>query len=209
MRNILVLFVLFGGKILALQDSVLFTKDYVFAEGIYLSFSQFRDQKPLDPSRIESTYERNNPQFLQQVLQKPAFQYKNEKDSLITVRTSSVWGYSRGGIVFVNHGKEFNRLMVIGSLCHFTAYVSTGSFQHDPYNLGVNTQPGYAQEQFMVDILMGRILPFSPIAMEFVLQRSDKLLAEWNALSKKKKKNSAFLYLRKYNQEFPLYFPGK
>ncbi|MCC7303244.1 MAG: hypothetical protein IT233_11440 [Bacteroidia bacterium] len=203
----LLLLLLFSLCVSAQGDSVKYSKEFTFREGVYLSFEQFRKQTPLHTDRIVSGYEKTDPGFLQKVLQKTTLTYRNEKDSAITVKTAAVWGYSRGGIVFVNHGREFNRLVVIGSLCHFTAYVNNTTYQHDPYNLGVNTQPGYAQEQFMIDILMGKTMPFTPIAIEFVLQRDDALLKEWQALSKSAKKKSAFLFLRKYNEKYPLYFP--
>ncbi len=191
----------------AIVDSLLYSKDYTFPDGIYLSFEDFKYQRPILKERIVSNVDKNDEQFMLKVMQKNVITYTITGDTTRSVKTNALWGYSRGGIVFVNHGKEFNRLVIIGSLCHFTAFVTTYGYQHDPYNLGTNSQPGYAQEQFMIDMLLGKIMPFSVMAMEFVLPRDEELYKEWTALSKKKKKNSTFLFLRKYNQKHPLYFP--
>ncbi len=194
---------------LSQNDSVPYSKEYVFKEGLYITFDNFRTQSPVTKERIISDLDKNDDQFISKILQKGTLKYKDNKDSVIQIKTGKVWGYARNGIVFIFHGTGETRIMVIGSICHFSALVeSPVALQHDPYNLGSNTQPGYSQEQFILDVQTGKVMGFNVSSMEFILQRDPELMQAFTALSKKKKRQSIFIYLRKYNDKHPLLFPA-
>jgi hypothetical protein len=61
--------------------------------------------------------------------------------------------------------------------------------------------------QFLLDFSTGKIFDYSIGGMEVLLMSDPELHDEFTQLKKKKKKQSLFLYLRKYNERNPLYFP--
>ena len=144
--------------------------------------------------------------------------YLDSSGSKQTVQPQKLWGYSKNNGVFIYYEKEFSRISVIGTLCHFTAnvtqYMTVGNpgFGYGGYggmgSMGPRTIATKELKQFMIDMGSGKIYDFSVDNMEFILQADPLLFAEFKALKKKEKRESTFLYLRKFNQGHPLYFPA-
>ncbi len=210
MKNFMgiLLFLVFPATTLPAQvDSIAHYPGFEFREGIYLNFDQFRANRPIPSEKIVSNYPRESSSFLDKVVQNPKIQYYDFRDSLVTVKTSSIWGYSKNSAVYISHGRDFNRIMVMGSICHYSAYIYSPNPIYDPYNLGSNN-PNYQTFQFVLDTKTGTSLAFNVTNMEKLLARDPQLYQEFMALKKKKKRNSIFVYLRKYNERNPLFFPN-
>jgi hypothetical protein len=105
-------------------------------------------------------------------------------------------------------------MVVIGSLSHFVATIAQKT-ANDPFGYGYNNGLGYnpypryvySTQQFILDFESGNIYDFDVEHMEVLLQRDQNLLKEFDALKRKQKRDSIFLYLRKYNEKHPIYFP--
>ncbi|MEW6469585.1 MAG: hypothetical protein AB1458_11705 [Bacteroidota bacterium] len=191
----------------AMTDSIVYSKDFEFAEGLYLSFSDFRNNHPVPKASIVSLYDKSAIDFFKKELQKTQIAFIDTSGKQITVYTHKLWGYSSSGNVYINYGVDFYKIQVIGSLCHFTAFVQIvlggDPTLQNPYDM----RDGYQMEQFMMDMETGKIAVFNYTNMQGFLKRDEELYKDYSALSKKKKKESAFIYLNKYNQRHPLYFP--
>jgi hypothetical protein len=61
--------------------------------------------------------------------------------------------------------------------------------------------------QYLFDFYSGEIVEYSIDKMEEYLKRDEVLYKEFMELSKKKKKEFAFKYMRLYNEKHPVYFP--
>lgn len=79
-------------------------------------------------------------------------------------------------------------------------------YYNDPFG---NPYPRYTyiSSQYILDFEFGKVLEFTVENMEAVLQRDAELYKEFLALKKRKKRDSIFLYLRKYNEKHPIFFP--
>jgi len=191
------------------SDSVAYSKDFEFKEGVYLNYEQFRENRPIAKDKIVSNYNPNGMSFIGDVLSKEHFTYKDGAGAEQKVRTNSIWGYCSNRTIYINYKNDFNRVPIIGSVCHFTAYVYSYASYNNPYmdNSMLNTIPDL--RQFMIDTKTGSIYEFLPANLELILVRDAELFKEFSALTRKKKRDSTFLYIRKYNEKHPLVFPGR
>ena len=62
-------------------------------------------------------------------------------------------------------------------------------------------------KQYLIDIESGKVLEFDVENTELLLMKDDKLYEEYVQLSRKKKKELMFVYVRKFNENNPLYIP--
>ncbi|MFM2017053.1 MAG: hypothetical protein RL007_709 [Bacteroidota bacterium] len=192
----------------AQTDSVAYSQGFAFSEGVYLNFSQFRSNKPIPKSRIVLDGDTTRPDILKQTLSKTTFQWRDTNGVIQTTKVSTVWGYSENKTVYTLLNAQFNRIVVIGSICHFTSYVTDyrytgpGTYPNQQYGVPVETL-----QQYILDVDSGQFYVFQVSSMEYVLQRDPLLYAEYAALKKKQKRDQMFIYLRKYNEKHPLMFP--
>lgn len=189
-------------------DSVQYVQGFSFSEGVYLTYNDFIRNAPLPKSAvIFEALDTARLDYLKQTLTKDSFKWKDSSGVLHTTKTVSVWGYSENSTVYIRWNYTFNRVTVIGSICHFTAYVTnymyTGPGTYPNQQYGTPTE---SLQQYVLDTKTGSIYDFNVQTMEFLLQRDTALAAEFAALKKKEKRNQTFVYLRKYNEKHPLYF---
>jgi hypothetical protein len=62
-------------------------------------------------------------------------------------------------------------------------------------------------KQYLIDFDSGKVLEFDVENTELLLMKDDKLYEEYVQLSRKKKKELMFVYVRKFNENNPLYIP--
>jgi len=62
-------------------------------------------------------------------------------------------------------------------------------------------------KQFIMDFETGKVLDYNVQNMEIVLMRDPELYDEYMGLRSRKKKQLKFLYIRKFNERNPVYFP--
>lgn len=191
------------------QDSVMYSRDFTFKEGIFLSFNDFKANNPVPKNRIVSKYDNTSFDFLKMEMQKNELIYLDNQNVQQTIKPGNVWGYCSGNSLFVRYGKDFNKVVVIGAICHFVAIIETYNRVYDPYyDYNYNARPNYEQRQIILDMKTGTYGDFNVENITLILKRDEKLYAEFNTLSKRKKRDGLFIYLKKYNDAHPLYFPG-
>ena len=210
----LFVFLFFNGIenfLFAQEKTVQYTKDFEFKNGIYVSFSDFKKNNPINTAKIISDYNKTSRDFFTQLLSKSPFSYTDSLGKEQSQKSSDIWGYCQNGTVYVNHGTDFNRVTIIGSIFHFVASVQRPIGVSDPF---MNNDPFYnsqhlvySTEQFVLDFETGKILDFNVQTMEALLSRDAELSKEFAALKKKQKRDGIFIYLRKYNEKHPIYFP--
>lgn len=211
MRAIIILFIFWGSEAFAQQKVVQYTREFEFREGIYLSIWNFKNNSPVPRSRIIFNSNKDDKDFFRYVLDKTTFSYIDSLGKEQQMKTNSAWGYCSNGTVYINHGTDFNRVNVVGSLCLFVAVVPVKVGMNDPFyrdqSFGTPQQQyTYVSNQYMIDLETGKVLEFDVEHMEYILQRDEALYKEFEALKKKQKRDGIFVYLRKYNEKHPVYF---
>lgn len=192
----------------AQQDSVTYGTNFRFTDGVYLQFADFRSNRPILKSSIVSDYDPSRLDFIRQVLSKNTFIYKDANGTEQTVSTSKIWGYAENGAAYVWLNNAFNRIMVVGSICHFTAYETTYAYMGSPVGYGsAQGTPQQQMVQLVLDTKTGAVMHFDSDAMLTLLKPDKKLFDEFSALHKRKRKEQLFIYLRKFNEAHVLKFP--
>lgn len=205
-RIINILIFIFISSQLFAKDSIAYSRDYEIKEGFFLTVSDFINNSPISKSLIVSNYPKTDNDFLSQVATQKQITYKDEKGVEQKIETNSIWGYCQNRAIYINFNKELKRVNVIGTLFHFTAMVTVYSPYRDPMNTtyGINSIQSQLQ-QFIYDTRTNKIMDFTVKNMEVILKDDDALYKEFMKLKKRKKADSIFIYLRKYNEKHPLY----
>jgi len=216
MKSFALVFLFFFAMLnISAQAVVQYAPGFEFREGIYLRFDDFRNNNPVAKNSIISKFNKSDTEFLSTVLDEKTFSYKDQNDSTRIVNTEEVWGFSRNGAIFIRIEDGFNRIAVLGSISHFVAtitvyYNGMNNPFFNPY-YGPSTMPTTTQEmhQMILDFKTGRTTDFTQENLEIILQRDQKLFDEFSNLKKSQKKDLLFVYLRKYNEKHPIFFPAE
>jgi hypothetical protein len=208
------------------SNMVRFTPEFKFSDGIFLNFSQVKSDSPLPKSKILTTIDYNNDDFFGEILKEKQINFYDEFGAKQSVLTKNIWGFSRNGNLYIKVNDELNRITYIGSISHFIAnitsypnspydpYMYNGYNPYNSYNYGYgnpysNNLGNKEVRQFILDFETGKVLDFEVKSVESILVRDPKLYDEFSALSSRKQKQLKFLYIRKFNERNPLYFPDK
>lgn len=192
---------------------VKYSSGFRFNEGLYVRHSQLLHNDPVPKTRIISKYNKSDFDFFDKLLDDNVIVYYDEYGLRKEVEVNDLWGFCRRGSIYINWGDDFNRIPVVGSLCHFIASVTTyedryynPSYGYSYYNTPT-TQSKTEIYQFMLDFKTGKVIEYSVNNIKVILMADPELFDEYNELKKKKQKQMKFLYLRKFNEKHPLYVP--
>ncbi|NLI24568.1 MAG: hypothetical protein GX419_07690 [Bacteroidales bacterium] len=219
-------FLLAQGDLSAQTDTtglVRYTPEYRFTDGIFIDFMQVRNNRPIAKSRILTTVDYNDPSFFNQILKQNKISYYDEMGVKREIAADKIWGFARNGSLYYRIGQNFNRIMIVGSICHFIGTVTTYnpryyspyiydyySYPYSPYSYGYPYSSMETQEakQFILDFETGQVYEFTVSNVEALLIRDPQLYEEFMALSSRKKKQLRFMYVRRFNERNPLYLPA-
>jgi len=215
------LFILLATTVNAQPDSSLleeYTPEFSFKEGIYLNFGQVQANAPLPKSRVITNSDYNDPEFFDKVLQKDKIFFYDHLGNKNELRTKDIWGYSRNGYIYIKLDDGFFRITMIGAICHFIAsetvyrgvsptdYYSYSPY-YDPYYRSPYSRESTEVRQYLLDFSTGNVLSYDESSLKILLMKDPVLHDEYLALSNKKRKQQIFMYLRKFNEKHPLFFP--
>jgi hypothetical protein len=185
-------------------DSVSYSHDFDFNEGFYLSINQFKSNSPIPKQAIISPVPKGEPDFFKQVTEQKTLSYMDLEGKEQHLETANIWGYCQNRSVYVNFNNGFNKLNLIGTLCHFTSIIKINVGYPMSYNYGYNNTIEELR-QFVLDTKNNRVYDFDVKNMEFLLSNDNDLSNQFAVLKKRIKSNSIFIYLRKYNEKHPFY----
>ncbi len=94
----------FSGSLIAqegqqIREMVKFTPDFKFKDGIYLSFDQVRLNDPISKSKILTSTDYNDKDFFRNLFESEKIYFYDEMGIRQEIEKSSVWGYSRNGVL--------------------------------------------------------------------------------------------------------------
>jgi len=228
---------LFAADLVAQSDStynmVRYTTEFKFREGFYLNFDQVKNNKPIPKSRVLTSIDYNSKTFFDQVSESQSITYFDDLGNSQEVETNKLWGYSKNGILYINIGGAFNRITIMGNICHFVANITTYSnrynspygyspYGYNPYGYGYSpygySPYGYSpygsptyrtteMRQFLLDFSTGKVLEYDTKNVKMLLMNDPELHDEFSSLRSKKQQQLRFMYIRKFNERYPLYIP--
>jgi len=202
----------FGQKDSAAVKKIKYSNDFRFEDGLYLKFENFKTNSPVMKTRIVSTSDYSVPDFFDKAFENNKIQVFDDIGSIQEIKKSDVWGYCNNGVIFIYWNNEFNRINLIGALCHFMADVTIINRPYDPYNYSSSyynyNQPNPTSSetrQYILNFETGQVLDYEAKSIEISLMSDPELYDEFNKLSKKKKKQMVFFYMRKFNERHPVF----
>ena len=195
---------------------VKYSPDFHFKEGIYVNFDQVKNNDPIPKSRIIADMDYNDPDFFDKVLSGSKVYYYDNLGNRKSLNVSKLWGYCRNGFIYVSMETGFCRITLIGAISHFVAthtYYNNSmspyayNYYTDPYTMSPYSQPTSEMRQYVLDFNTGRIMDYTPESVGVLLMQDPALHDEYMSLRRKKMKQMMFIYIRKFNEKHPLYFP--
>lgn len=223
----MILVLLAGG--LAAQDGgenemVKYTTDFQFRDGIFANFQMVKNNRPIPPARIVTDADLFDREFYDKVTSTKEITIYDENGVRKVIKTDKVWGYGRNGVLYINVGGSFHRISFVGSISHFVASITTYNpryydpYYYNPYyynsyqyNRYMNPRSNYAStelKQYVLDFETGKVMEYNTEAVEVLLMKDPELYDEYVALRSRKKKQMKFVFIRRYNEKHPLYFPS-
>lgn len=225
-RLLTILILIFSGSsLLAQQDSlnmVKYTPDYKFRNGLFLNFGQVKNNSPIPSARIVSNKDPGDFNFFRDLVEENTIAYFDEYGSREEVKTSNIWGFAQGGNLFINYNGEFNRIPIIGRVCHFIAdvtvyesyyddpfYYDRYDYYYNPYYYRPYNRMSRSKEmrQYIMRFDTGEVLPYDREAIKVILMEDPELYEEYNNLRKRKQRDLMFFFLRRFNEKHPIYLP--
>jgi len=215
------------------EGMVKYTPDFRFNDGIYLNFDQVKLNSPIPKAKILTSIDYNDREFFNKILESDKIYFYDNMGVRQEIAKNTIWGYSRNGVMYVQIQESFNRITFVGSICHFVADITTYDSRaysspygyYDPYyspygysnyyNPYSSYYSPYRQssmtrnelKQYLIDFESGKVLEFNVENTELLLMKDNQLYEEYVQLSRKKKKELMFVYIRKFNEKNPLYIP--
>jgi hypothetical protein len=216
------------------KEMVKYTPDFRFNDGIYLNFDQVKNNKPIPKARILTSVDYNDREFFKKIFETGKIYFYDNMGIRQEVDQNNIWGYSRNGVIYVQVQGNFNRITFVGSICHFVADVTTydsryynspygyydpyyypygySNYYYNPYSpyyspYGRSNMSRTELKQYLIDFESGKILEFSVENTKLMLMKDSNLYDEYVQLSRRKKKQLMFVYIRKFNEDNPLYIP--
>jgi len=203
---------------------VQYSHDYEFRDGIFPNFESVLDNYPIPAARIVTDEDMFDRAFYEKVTSQKELVIYDENGVKKVLKIETIWGYSRNGVLYINVGAAFHRISFMGSICHFVATVTTyNPNQYDPYyynpyysnsyyhNRYAMPQPntgGTDLRQYLLDFETGDVMEYDTESVEVLLMKDPELADEYQALRSRKQKQMKFVFIRRYNEKHPLYFPA-
>jgi len=215
------------------EGMVKYTPDFRFKDGIYLNFDQVKLNRPIPKAKLLTSVDYNDREFFKKVLASEKIFFYDDLGVRQDIDRSSIWGYARNGVIYVQIQENFNRITFVGNICHFVAditsydsrsygspygyydpyyspygYSSYYSPYSSPYYSPYRSNMGRSElKQYIIDFESGKVLEFDVENTELLLMKDNTLYEEYVQLSRRKRKDLMFVYIRKFNEKNPLYIP--
>lgn len=212
MRHLsLILLFSLTSRLYSQSDSVAFSKDFILYEGLYLTYTDLRHNWPISKEKIITKIDKNQLEFYSKLIEDDNIEYIERDGNKATIMAEKVWGFCQNNVVYLNSNKSFFRITVFGAISFFLASVPV-TYSSPGYNVFINGPSGSTTtaneiREYLMDFYTGKRVEFNLENLENMLKKDEEIYKEFMALSRKKKKEQANRYIRKYNQKHPVYFP--
>lgn len=209
-----------------MEGMVKYTPGFEFNDGIYANFDMVKANHPIPPARIVTDEDMFDREFYDKVTSEKEIVIYDENGVKKVMQTSDIWGYGRNGTLYINIGSGFHRISYLGSISHFVASITTYSpnyydpYYYNPYYSNAYYYNRYSTmprsnyhstelKQYLLDFDTGEIMEYETESVEVLLMKDPELADEFGALRNRKKKQMKFVFIRRYNERHPLYFPAR
>lgn len=181
-----------------------------FRDGIFANIAMVKSNSPIPASWIETDMDIDDRKFYKNITRSREIIFYDDNGVRSVLETRSIWGYSYRGDLHINVGGAFHKIDFVGRLSHFAASKTT--YEEIP----VSGYEGYfipvlvttRKREYIVDIEENKVWSFDLEGMKQALNNDSLLLDEFMSLTKRDQNNSMYIFLRRYNEKYPLEISG-
>lgn len=171
------------------------------ADGVYCSFSAFRNNKPdlVKEQLIKSVY---NTEFtIRQWSGTEDLYYSNAQGEKTALSRDSIWGFAENGVVYIYLGHRFHKIHTLGQISYFLESYPIIKGNMAP----VVTETKATSSYRLLDMETGDLYDYRVETLTTLLASDEAIFNEYKAItSLKSKKKKMFLFLEKFNKAHPL-----
>jgi hypothetical protein len=216
------------------SDSVKYTPDFKFKDGIYLNFDMVRENNPIPKAKLLTSVDYNDREFFSQLMKGDKIYFYDNMGMRQELDKSSIWGFARNGVIYRKVQDNYYRITYFGSIIHYVADITTYdqnnyysgypyggyynpyySSYYNPYYSSPYSYGGYPNSsssrtnlyQFIIDFETGDEREYNLQSLEVILMRDPELYSEFQSMRGKNKKKMMFVFLRRYNEKHPVFIP--
>jgi len=198
------------------QDSIQYDSDFEFYDGLYMSFEDFKNDNPISFDKVISTLSVNDPLLIDGLLREKSFRYKDGLGEIREMLVNEIWGFAWHGRPFVRLN-AINYMGIVSNLGklrqgrnEYGNFTEIGSISIVQVNMLMSNPIYSAQQtgQFLFSMKTGNLMPYGTFNAKEMFADDQELLIAFKSLgSVEKQEQQLFLFIRRYNERHPLYFP--
>jgi len=213
-------------------DSVRYTPDFKFRDGIYMNFEMVKQNSPIPKAKLLTSVDYNDREFFTQLFKGDKIYFYDNMGMRQELDKNNIWGFARNGVLYRKVQDNYYRITYFGSIVHYVADVTTydpgnyysgypygyyspyyssyNPYYYSPYSYGSPSSGSTRTKlyQFIIDFETGDEREYNLQSLEAILVRDPDLYAEFESMRGKNKKKMMFVFLRRYNEKHPVYIPA-
>ena len=170
-------------------------------DGVYLSFSAFRNGKPdlIKSQLVSSVY--NNDFTIRKWSNTENLYYNDASNVKMSMDHKSIWGFSENGVLFLFLGNKFHKVTVLGQISYFLESYPVIKGNMAPVVTDTKATSSYR----FLDMETGEIADYTVENLQDLLQRDETIYNEYMAItSLKSRKKKMYVFMERFNKEHPL-----
>lgn len=208
MKLLLSICALLVSNVVFSQQMAQYDQYFDFKEGLYPGLEDFKNNHPIPKTAIQTRLDINQPDFFSELLKEKTIKVVMANDSIKEFQTGQLWGYSKNGNIYVHYGNDFYRIPVLGRISHFVALVEIRvPGYYDPWYGTTTDDVRNEMRQFIMEFETGKVFEYTLENFENLLMRDEQLYKEFTKMRTRQKRQNMFIFLRRYNEAHPLFFP--
>ncbi len=185
-----------------------------FRDGVYANIGMVEKNSPIPSTWIETDMDVNDRDFYKNITKADEIVFYDDNGVRTLLNTKSIWGYSYDGDLHINVGGAFHKIDFVGRISHFfalkTTYYPNPFLEYNLFGDFWSTQPVLVtakHEEYLVDIFDNKVWKFDLDGLERVLKKDPQLWKEFMTLKKREKEYLKYIFLKRYNEKYPLDIP--
>lgn len=203
---------------------VRYSPDFKFKDGLYLNIDDLRNNDPIPLARIVTDLGSYNKDFINEMYSSAKIVLYDDYSIKRFIYTKNLWGYAEGGRLYIMVGGQFQRISITGSISLFIASETTNVKTRFPRDTSIHARttgdlyrshhkryyyaPVTGQGgEYLFDFESNSLSVYSAEVLEKLLVRDAELFTEYASLKKREQKKRMSEFIRRYNQNHPLFFP--
>jgi len=200
-----------------------YSPGFKFKDGIFFNIEMLKANRPLPPTRIVSDQERYDKVFFDEITASDKILFYDNNGIKTSITTKDVWGFAHNGRLYIMVGSMFHRIIIEGNISLFiasaTTHVKTKFSQNDTSMPNITTEDLHRvnkyymalvtseRKEYLFDFESNKLMGYHIEALGELLERDSVLFFEYASLRKREKKKMMVDFIRRYNENHPLYFP--